>query len=77
MYALAYIHELGEQPGVDKNDSGIHVYLDMISPVDSNDGSPWLNSMIHILAAASQDEVNGGKLAQEIYANDGKQVDSW
>lgn len=77
VYALAYIHELGEQPGVDKNDSGIHVYLDMISPVDSNDGSPWLNSMIHILAAASQDEVNGGKLAQEIYANDGKQVDSW
>ena len=77
VYASTYIHELGKQPGVDKNDSGVHVFLDMLEPIESSAGSPGQDIMMHILAAASQDEVNGKKLAQEIYANDGKQVSAY
>ena len=77
VYASTYIHELGKQPGVDKNDSGVHVFLDMLEPIESSAGSPRQDTMMHILAAASQDEVNGKKLAQEIYANDGKQVSAY
>lgn len=77
VYASTYIHELGKQPGVDKNDSGVHVFLDMLEPIESSAGSPGQDTMMHILAAASQDEVNGKKLAQEIYANDGKQVSAY
>lgn len=77
VYASTYIHELGKQPGVDKNDSGIHVFLDMLDPIDSGAGSPGQDRMMHILAAASRDEVNGAKLAQDIYANGGKQVDGY
>ena len=77
VYASTYIHELGKQPGVDKNDSGVHVFLDMLEPIESSAGSPGQDTMMHILAAASQDEVNGKKLVQEIYANDGKQVSAY
>ena len=77
VYASTYIHELGKQPGVDKNDSGVHVFLDMLEPIESSAGSPGQDIMMHILAAASQDDVNGKNLAQEIYANDGKQVSAY